>query len=118
MQVQGLDFAQQMLADAERRQQSRHAACSQRCARMEWVQGDALELPFPGADIPCRLALSCVRSQTCIYREGLCCLHAAFCSAPEFVNAYHLRITAMPDQYPVSICSSKQEPSVPCRQDI
>ncbi|CAK0784932.1 hypothetical protein CVIRNUC_008137 [Coccomyxa viridis] len=45
--VQGLDFAQQMLADAERRQQSRHAACSQRCARIEWVQGDALELPFP-----------------------------------------------------------------------
>ena len=52
MQVQGLDFAQEMLADAERRQQSRHAACSQRCVPVEWVQGDALELPFQGVDIP------------------------------------------------------------------
>ena len=52
VQVQGLDFAQQMLADAERRQQSRHAARSRRYAHVEWVQGDALELPFSGADIP------------------------------------------------------------------
>lgn len=53
MQVRGLDFAQQMLADAERRQQSRHAASGQSCARVEWVQGDALELPFSGADASC-----------------------------------------------------------------
>ena len=47
--MKGLDFAEQMLADAERRQQSRQASSSRKHARIEWVQGDALELPFPGA---------------------------------------------------------------------
>lgn len=48
MQVTGLDFAQQMLADAERRQQSRQATSRSSSAHVEWVQGDALELPFDG----------------------------------------------------------------------
>ena len=50
-QVKGLDFAQQMLADAERRQQSKQATSSRKHPRIEWVQGDALELPFPGKDL-------------------------------------------------------------------
>ncbi len=48
LQVTGLDFAQQMLADAERRQQSRQATRRSSSAHVEWVQGDALELPFHG----------------------------------------------------------------------
>ena len=49
-QVTGLDFAEQMLADAERRQQSRPATSSRKHAQIEWVQGDALDLPFPGGE--------------------------------------------------------------------
>lgn len=40
----GLDFAPEMLADAERRR--REDARGQTVARIEWVEGDAMDLPF------------------------------------------------------------------------
>ncbi|KAL4857241.1 2-phytyl-1 [Chlorella vulgaris] len=43
--VVGLDFSANMLTDAERRQQQREQLAGRTC-RMEWVQGDAMELPF------------------------------------------------------------------------
>ena len=49
MQVTGLDFAAEMLADAERRQGAFPCATTQRRAQVHWLQGDALELPFEDA---------------------------------------------------------------------
>jgi demethylmenaquinone methyltransferase/2-methoxy-6-polyprenyl-1,4-benzoquinol methylase len=49
MQVTGLDFAAEMLADAERRQGASPRARSARRAQVHWLQGDALELPFDDA---------------------------------------------------------------------
>ncbi|KAI8464320.1 MAG: ubiE/COQ5 methyltransferase family-domain-containing protein [Monoraphidium minutum] len=48
-QVVGLDFAAEMLSDAEARRAAADAArpASRLSPRMRWVQGDALELPFP-----------------------------------------------------------------------
>ena len=43
-QVTGLDFAAEMLQDAEHRQAA--APPKQAAARVRWVQGDALALPF------------------------------------------------------------------------
>lgn len=45
LQVVGLDFAQEMLDDAEVRQASQPAR--RRYANIDWVQGDAMKLPFP-----------------------------------------------------------------------
>ncbi|KAF8055122.1 menG [Scenedesmus sp. PABB004] len=48
--VTGLDFAPEMLQDAARREAAAAAdAPWRRAAAVEWVQGDALELPFSGA---------------------------------------------------------------------
>lgn len=49
--VAGLDFAADMLSDAEQRRASRASArpASRPLARMSWVQGDALDLPFADA---------------------------------------------------------------------
>lgn len=47
VQVVGLDFAPEMLADAERRR--REAVRWQPTARIQWVQGDAMDLPFEDA---------------------------------------------------------------------
>jgi len=46
--VTGLDFAAEMLEDAESRRRRQEAArpASRPAARMTWVQGDALDLPF------------------------------------------------------------------------
>ncbi|KAK9830207.1 hypothetical protein WJX72_010303 [[Myrmecia] bisecta] len=44
-QVVGLDFAQDMLDDAARRESGRYASRSG-VARIQWVQGDAMQLPF------------------------------------------------------------------------
>ncbi|KAL3146980.1 hypothetical protein ABBQ38_014948 [Trebouxia sp. C0009 RCD-2024] len=44
-QVVGLDFAQEMLDDAEARQSLQPAR--RRNANIDWVQGDAMKLPFP-----------------------------------------------------------------------
>ncbi len=44
-----MDFAAEMLADAGRRQGAALAAVSRRRARIDWLQGDALALPFPDA---------------------------------------------------------------------
>lgn len=46
-QVVGLDFAQDMLDDADSRQTQQSASRRNRQANIEWVQGDAMELPFP-----------------------------------------------------------------------
>lgn len=47
MQVVGLDFAQEMLDDAEARQLSQAYGIRKQNAKIEWVQGDAMQLPFP-----------------------------------------------------------------------
>lgn len=48
-QVVGLDFAQEMLDDAAARQTSQPNNMFIRKAQIDWVQGDALKLPFPDA---------------------------------------------------------------------
>ena len=48
-QVVGLDFAQEMLDDAEARQSAKLDSIQSQRARIEWVQGDAMKLPFPDA---------------------------------------------------------------------
>jgi protein-L-isoaspartate O-methyltransferase len=47
MQVVGLDFAQEMLDDADARQASQAYGIRRRNANIQWVQGDAMQLPFP-----------------------------------------------------------------------
>ncbi len=47
MQVVGLDFAQEMLDDAEARQASQAFGIHKQNANIDWVQGDAMQLPFP-----------------------------------------------------------------------
>ena len=42
----GLDFAQDMLDDAAGREEERVPSVSERSASVEWVAGDALNLPF------------------------------------------------------------------------
>lgn len=46
MQVVGLDFAQEMLDDAEARQSSQTFGIRKQNANIQWVQGDAMQLPF------------------------------------------------------------------------
>lgn len=46
-QVVGLDFAQEMLDDAAARQSAQSPNLKQSKANIEWVQGDAMQLPFP-----------------------------------------------------------------------
>ena len=43
----GLDFAQEMLDDAAARQSAQSSNLRQSRANIEWVQGDAMQLPFP-----------------------------------------------------------------------
>lgn len=45
-QVVGLDFAQEMLDDAEARQSSQNFGIRKQNANIQWVQGDAMQLPF------------------------------------------------------------------------
>ncbi|KAK9820811.1 hypothetical protein WJX74_007673 [Apatococcus lobatus] len=45
-EVVGLDFAQDMLDDAAGREEDRVLSVSERSAPMQWVPGDALQLPF------------------------------------------------------------------------
>ena len=47
MQVVGLDFAQEMLDDADARQASQAHGIRSQNASIQWVQGDAMQLPFP-----------------------------------------------------------------------
>ena len=47
MQVVGLDFAQDMLDDAAARQAAQPSSLRQFKADVDWIQGDALQLPFP-----------------------------------------------------------------------
>lgn len=49
VQVTGLDFAAEMLADADRRQGALLPTTRRRQAHIRWTQGDALNLPFPDA---------------------------------------------------------------------
>jgi ubiquinone/menaquinone biosynthesis C-methylase UbiE len=49
MQVTALDFASEMLRDADRRQETLLPAARRRLATIRWIQGDALQLPFPDA---------------------------------------------------------------------
>lgn len=50
-QVVGLDFAAEMLADARQRQdQLQHSQPATRSATMQWVQGDAMQLPFSAGE--------------------------------------------------------------------
>lgn len=46
-QVVGLDFAQEMLDDADARQASQAHGIRSQNANIQWVQGDAMQLPFP-----------------------------------------------------------------------
>ncbi|EIE27364.1 ubiquinone/menaquinone biosynthesis methyltransferase, partial [Coccomyxa subellipsoidea C-169] len=46
-QVTGLDFAKEMLQDAEQRQMSLPVTSRSRQPRVRWIQGDAQKLPFP-----------------------------------------------------------------------
>ena len=43
----GLDFAQEMLDDAEARQSAKLPSITSNHASIRWVQGDAMKLPFP-----------------------------------------------------------------------
>lgn len=47
LQVVGLDFAQEMLDDADARQSLQSTSARSRHAKVQWVQGDAMKLPFP-----------------------------------------------------------------------
>lgn len=51
--VVGLDFAQEMLEDAAARAARSAPVFPQDAANVEWVQGDALALPFPDASFDC-----------------------------------------------------------------
>ena len=49
LQVVGLDFAEEMLEDAAAREAARLQSVSRSSAAMQWVTGDALQLPFDDA---------------------------------------------------------------------
>ena len=49
MQVVGLDFAKDMLEDAAGQEADRLQSLCEQSAPMEWVPGDALQLPFGAA---------------------------------------------------------------------
>ena len=93
MQVVGLDFAQEMLDDASRRDAELPAYWDR--APIDWVQGDALQLPFDDSSFDAatmgfglRCALNCASGSAARFACSCCPFQCDICTSISYTAIF------------------------------